>query len=118
MNRHGQALLEALCSLMVLGGAIALTLHLVQMAGAKVWLNHQLYQALICVAQGDSRLNCERQALRQTKISVTKDVQFSLWRMPKGWKGSYRWVGYAGARLNETMEISLTDRRQGFQPWH
>ncbi|MDE0519011.1 MAG: hypothetical protein OXH36_05610, partial [Bdellovibrionales bacterium] len=58
-----------------------------------LWMDHQLYQSLICLAKGEKQRNCKNQMREKIKIFLwmgkLKNIHF--YKEEKKWKGMFTW---------------------------
>jgi hypothetical protein len=74
-NQRGTALLEGVVSLPLFGLLISITLAGSYLAFARMWLHHESYEALICLATTASVESCENR-LREKTHAVLKIGDF------------------------------------------
>ena len=94
MKQSGQAVIEMIILLPLIASCFILSLLFFHVHIQHLWMDHQLYQALICLAKGKTKLTCETQMKKKIKSFLwsgqLKNVQF---HQPgeKKWKGEFIW---------------------------
>ena len=74
-----------------------------------LWMDHQLYQHLICRAQGQKEIFCVRQLLMKTEKLISKenikDIQV-IHQSRNVWKGSLNWKIFKfSIPIKQTLEL-------------
>lgn len=74
-----------------------------------LWLDHQLYQHLICRAQGQKEIFCMRQLLTETKKLILKESikNIHVSQERRGvWKGSLNWkIFKVSVPITQTLKL-------------
>ncbi len=86
----GQALLETLVILSIYITMFTSIFQIVFIAAAKSYVNHQLYHALICMAQDEPTHQCQKKLIQKSKKILAwgelKNIQ--LKRREQEWTGT------------------------------
>lgn len=92
----GQSLIEALVISLVLIAMFQLVFFVFWIGTNILWLEHQLYQGMICTAQGKSIHFCERKALKEIQKlkSGGKVHSLKIRGFENKWKGELLWQFY------------------------
>ena len=89
----GQALTEALAFLPITSACFIVSFGLFFAYTQKIWMDHQLYQSLICLAQGENKTHCKQKMKKKIKIFLwtgkLKNIQ--LHKKTQQWKGTFTW---------------------------
>lgn len=105
-SQRGSSVIEA-CILLLLSLQIFLgVLGLVAFMSAQLWLRHQSYEALICLAQGQSPNHCEAQ-LRAAAVAVVPFGQISQVRL---WERRNHWNIHMEWRINSKWQLQFSHR--------
>jgi hypothetical protein len=95
IKNKGQVLLEALILLPLISTCFILCLLFFHVHAQHLWMDHQLYQSLICLSKGETRQHCKRKMEKKIKsflwMGRLNNIQFK-----KGgnvWAGSFNWEG-------------------------
>lgn len=109
MNHRGSAILESL-AVTVLIFALALGIgQVARAATAKIWLDHCLYEALICVAEERNQSQCEADALagaRKLPLGSRK-LHLKLTKRNGQWQGELNWEGAWGLNAKTRQQLAL-----------
>ena len=94
--KKGQSLVEALIVSLGLIAVTKIILVLFWIFVSLIWMEHQLYQGLICSAQQRNHRDCEQKVLNQIrrlnrlgKIQSVKIKEFK-----QEWRGEIQWIFY------------------------
>lgn len=95
-NQEGQALVE---TTVVISAMFLLTKFIIVLfviIFSSIWIQHSLYQALICLAEGRSQSYCEKNLTSSINnilpFGQTQDIKWI--RNAREWKGSLNWQFY------------------------
>ena len=109
-NSSGQALIETVIGLPLVLTCLTLCLLFFYVHIQHIWTDHQLYQALICLAEGQPTKECENKLIRKTKtflwLGRLTDIQLSKVLNKKQWKGRITWKSLYW-RLDFKKQINL-----------
>ncbi len=105
----GQAVLETLVALPLATSCFVLCFLFFHLHAQYLWMDHHLYQSLVCLAKGKNKADCENQMERKIKkflwAGKLKDIQFHK-KGEKQWKGSFTWSApFWRVRLTETLNL-------------
>lgn len=108
MKPNGQSVIEVLCicfSLILILKGIFVVFWL--MAGS-LWVDHQLYQKLICLAEGRPQILCQKRLIKNIKtLHPLGTLTHSQMRRGKNlWKGKIKWTLY-GVNKNSHQQLIL-----------
>ena len=96
----GQSVIEMSCVLLGLTLALKGMFLVFQLIAGALWLDHQVYQHLICLAEGRPQVFCQEKLIRNiTKFNPAGTV--SRLQMKKGvnrWEGRVKWTLYGVSR--------------------
>ena len=94
--QKGQSLVEFMILSLALISLIKGTLFLFWIVISLLWMEHQLYQGLVCAAQQKNLKACEAIALQEIKklnpLGVIKSLKIR--NLQKIWKGEILWSFY------------------------
>ena len=104
----GQAVVEALVLLPLVCVCFILCLFFFQIHAQHLWMDHQLYQSLICLAKGKAKRNCENQMQKKIKtflwMGELKNIQF--YKKENEWKGVFTWeTGFWQIPFEKTLQF-------------
>lgn len=107
-NKTGQGSLETFVFLAVLILIVKGGLMLFWLLAGQLWLDHQLYQHLICRAKGRSEILCTKKLLKEvkkfTRIGSIKDIE-SI-HFDNNWRGSLNWnMGGISLPVRQTLKL-------------
>ena len=95
-NPKGQGLLEALILSLALITLIYCTLLFFWMGTSLLWIEHQLYQGIVCVAEQKELNLCKQRVLKQinklNSVGVIKALKIQNFQ--NQWKGEILWNFY------------------------
>ena len=112
--KRGQAIIEMLVILLFLTSILFSILQLSFIFGARSYVNHQLYQALICMAHAEPLRRCKKELIKESE-------KFLVWGKIKNiritggktkWKGKlileiYPWKIKIKQNINLRRDLSL-----------
>ncbi len=109
MNNHGSTSLEAIAGLILLLSTLGLTAQTARVVTAKIWLDHCLYEALICVAEDQQQAVCKNLALKKaTRLPLgTEKVTLKIKKIGTQWQGEFQWQGQLGLKARNQMKLDL-----------
>ena len=97
-TKKGQAVVEALISLPLIFTCLILCLLFFYIHIQHTWTDHHLYQALICMAQGQTKEECKNQLIKNTKsfmyLGYIKNIQLGKNLILSQWKGRLTYEGW------------------------
>ena len=96
----GQSVIEVSCVLLGLILALKGMFLVFQLTAGALWVDHQVYQHLICLAEGRSQTFC-REKLIKTIIKFNPAGAVSRLQVKKGmnrWEGRVKWTVYGVSR--------------------
>ena len=104
----GQAVVEVLLLLPLLCSCFILCLFFFQLHAQHLWMDHQLYQSLICLAQGKTEKSCENRMKEKIKaflwMGKLKKVHF--YKRENEWKGVFTWeTGFWQIPFEKTLRF-------------
>ena len=108
MERGGQSGMEFLCvflGLILLLKGVMIVFHL---TAGSLWMDHQLYQNLICLAEGRPPALCQKALMRNIK-TISPAGAISHLRTGSElnrWKGEIKWTLY-GISLQRRQKLVL-----------
>ncbi len=106
----GQAIMEAVISLPLVFTCLTLCLLFFYVHIQHIWTDHQLYQALICLAEGQPMKKCKNTLIRKTKtflwLGRLTDIQLDKVFNKNQWKGRMTWKSLYW-RLDFKKQINL-----------
>ena len=109
----GQAVVEALISLPMIFTCLMLCLLFFYVHIQHTWADHHLYQALICMAQGQAKEKCKNQLIKNTKVFMRlgrlKNIQLRKSLMFSQWKGRLTYEGLFW-KMDLTKQLNLNKR--------
>ena len=96
---NGQAIMETVICMPLVLTCFTLGLLFFYVHIQHIWTDHQLYQALICLAEGQTTQKCKNNLIRKTKtflwlgrltnIQLHKILNKEQWRGTLTWKSIY-----------------------------
>ena len=104
----GQALIETLILLPLVCSCFILSLLFFHVHAQQLWIDHQLYQSLICLAKGKTKINCKNQMEKKIKtflwIGKLKNIQ--LYKGENEWRGLFTWeTGFWQIQFRKKFEL-------------
>lgn len=89
----GQVLGETLVLLPLVGLCFIFCLLFFHVHAQHLWMDHQLYQSLICLAKGQPKRHCENQMEKKIAnfLWTGKLQNIQLYKKQNEWKGSFIW---------------------------
>ena len=107
-KKTGQGNLEALLLVIVLVLIIKGGFMLFWLVAGNLWLDHQLYQHLICRAKGHSEIFCEKKLLKEVRkftwIGAVENME-SI-HLNNSWMGSLSWkMGGISVPIKQVLEL-------------
>ena len=92
-TKKGQALTEALMAGPVVIACFVLCIGLFHGYTQQLWIDHQLYQSLICLAKGESQSRCAKTMKQKIKafLWIGKLKNIKLYKQEEKWSGSFTW---------------------------
>ena len=92
-NKKGQALTEALITLPLASACFVLCLWLFHSYTQQLWMDHQLYQSLICLAKGENKSHCKNKMDQKIKsfLWVGELKNIKLDNKNGKWSGAFIW---------------------------
>ena len=108
-RRTGQAMIEMLLLLPLAGACFVLCLLFFHAHTQYLWMDHQLYQGLICLAKGNTHTLCKNQMEQKIKSFLwtgrLKHVRFQQWE--NKWTGNFTWkTGFWKIRFKKTLNLN------------
>ena len=105
--QKGQGLIETLIFSLALVTAIKLTLAVCWIFMSLLWIEHQLYQGALCIAQQKTKILCKHKVLQKIKLlnPLGKIQGLSFTKNQNTYKGELLWSFY---RQNFLIRQSLT----------
>ncbi len=107
-TQSGQAVMEALFLLPLVCACFILCFLFFHVHAQHLWMDHQLYQSLICLAKGKKQINCKTRM--ETKIKTflwmgkLKDIQF--YKGKKEYRGFFIWeTGFWRIRFAKKIHL-------------
>ena len=93
IGQSGQSLLETLIVCLSLTSFIQFTVLLFWMGISVLWIEHQLYQALVCRAEHKGLEHCKQSFFKNTKkLSPVGTIEnIKITNFNKQWKGELLW---------------------------
>ncbi len=89
----GQALGETLVLLPLAVSCFILCFLFFHVHAQHLWMDHQLYQSLVCLAKGQTKPHCENQMEKKIETFLwtgrLQNIQF--YKKENEWKGSFIW---------------------------
>lgn len=109
VNERGSGTVEAT---VVVGLALVLMgtlVHLGRGIAARLWFEHCLYGALVCVSEGRSNQTCTNEAhLKASKVPLGADqIQVDLQWLHGHWEGKIRWQGFGAWTGRVHLKMAL-----------
>lgn len=104
---NGQSVIEVLCVCLSLFLILKGTLLVFWLAAGSLWMDHQLYQKLICLAEGRPQIICRQRLLKNIKAFNPVGVITHL-QIKKGtnrWEGQIKWTIYGISRYSRQQLI-------------
>ena len=112
-SQKGQSFVETLIFTLTLTILVKLILLIFWIFTTTLWIEHQLYQALVCVAQQKKMSQCKHTALTQIKklnvLGTINSLNFKIFQ--NKWKGELQWHFYKRNFLIKTNFKSSLNRR-------
>lgn len=111
VNRYksiGQGNLEALLLVIIFILIIKGGFMFFWLLAGNLWLDHQLYQNLICRAKGHSEIFCEKKLLKEVrKFTWIGSIQnIESIQLNNSWKGSLNWkIGGISVPIKQVLEL-------------
>ena len=114
-QKSGQAVVEMVIGLPLVAVCLMVTLLFFQLQAQRLWLDYQLYQSLICLARGETKIHCKRNLHKQSKYFLwmgrLTDVHLykggqNQWTGTLTWKGLY-WNLHFKKNLNLDSLLQL-----------
>ena len=110
-DSKGQAIVETIISLPLVFTCLILSLLFFYIHVQHLWTDHHLYQALICLAKGQSTKACKDELIKKTKTFLwmgrLTNIQLHKILNKKQWKGRLTWESLYW-RLDFKKQIHLT----------
>ena len=110
-NSNGQAIMETIISLPLIFTCFILSLLFFYVHVQHLWTDHHLYQALICLAEGQSKKTCKDRLIKKTKtvlwLGHLTNIQLHKILNKKQWKGRLTWESLYW-RMDFKKQINLT----------
>ena len=108
MKQSGQAVIEIIILLPLIASCFILCLLFFHVQAQHLWMDHQLYQSLICIARGKTKLSCETQMKKKIKsfLWTGKLKNIQLYQGKNKWKGSFIWeTGFWRIKLKKQINL-------------
>ena len=107
-KHSGQVLLETLILLPLTGACFILCLLFFHVHAQHLWMDHQLYQALICLSKGKTKPKCENQMNKKIKAFLwtgkLNNIQFK--KKEREWTGFFTWeTGFWRIRFRKKLNL-------------
>ena len=109
MKQSGQAVIEMIIVLPLITSCFILCLLFFHVHAQYLWMDHQLYQSLICLARGKTKLSCETQMKKKIKsfLWTGKLENIQLHSGDKKWKGSFIWkAGFWQIKFKKQINLN------------
>lgn len=89
----GQAFIELTILLPLVCSCFFLSLFMFQVYTQQLWMDHQLYQALICIAKGKQKFNCQNKMQKNIKsfLHIGKLKNINLSKKNEEINGIFTW---------------------------
>ena len=116
ISQSGQALTEALIALSLTSTCFIVCLLLFHGYTQQLWMDHQLYQSLICLAKGENKQHCKKIMIQKTKafLWIGKIQNLKLYKKEEQWKGTLTWeTPFWKIPFQKTLNLNQTDFLQG-----
>lgn len=113
MNSRGSAILETLSAGALLLTLLMMTFHLAHAIWTSIWMEHILYQSLICVVEGKSTQICRQKALQQISLMpLAPRAQVLIHPLAQQVRGEIRWQGPFGLKghTQSATQLHLHER--------
>ncbi|MGE0761721.1 MAG: hypothetical protein AB7N80_00440 [Bdellovibrionales bacterium] len=109
MSRRGAMAIESIGVLIASVAIIGFLFHLARSAVSHLWLDHTLYEALICLAEQQPTTRCRQraeQSARRIPLGVDQ-IQIHLWRAGPDGQGEIQWQGPLNLRGRIRKKLDL-----------
>ena len=108
MKPNGQSVIEVLCvclSLILILKALFIVFWL---TAGSLWADHQLYQKLVCLAEGRSQTLCQERLTKNIQLlpPMKTLVHSQIEKRKNLWTGKIQWSLY-GIRKNNHQQLRL-----------
>jgi hypothetical protein len=112
VTRRGATLIEGCVCLVLLATTLTLLFQITRASVANLWLDHVLYQTLICLAEQRPETDCRRQAYNQAKLLplAVERLNLRLSQHSGKWQGSFEWLGPLGITGRRAQTLDLVRR--------
>jgi hypothetical protein len=106
-GRRGISSLESALTLTVVIGLLLVIGSTARAVTARLWFDHCLYEALICVSEGREVPECEREAeAKALRVPLgTRAFKFRLRKVGKQWQGEIHWQGEFQTDARRTLKL-------------
>ena len=103
----GQAMMETLISLPLISACFILCLLFFHAFAQTLYMDHQLYQSLICLAEGKPKTDCEKTLQQKVKsffwTGKLKNIKFK--KGEEKWSGQFTWeTGFWTIPFQQTLK--------------
>ena len=108
MKPNGQSVIEVLGICLSLILILKGILVVFWLTAGSLWVDHQLYQKLICLAEGRPQILCQERLIKNIKtLHPMGTLTHSQMRKGKNlWKGKIKWTFY-GVNKNSHQQLIL-----------
>ena len=108
MKPNGQSVIEVLCVCLSLIFILKVLFIVFWLTAGSLWMDHQLYQKLICLAEGRSQTLCQKRLAKNIKIfhPVGTFIPPQIKNRRNLWKGKIQWTLY-GIRKTSYQQLIL-----------
>ena len=110
-KESGQAVIEMVLAIPLIATCLIVFLLFFHVQAQRMWLDYQLYQAVICMARGEGIISCKKKFYNQSKnfLWLGKLTDIHLYkRRSNQWKGAVTWKGvYWNLRLTKNLNLDL-----------
>ena len=112
-SQQGSGLIEYLVGLTLLTALTGGILQISRLTLAHLWLNHILYQALIC--QAENQIDCKKEALQKVNLIPvgTTETHIRLFSSgPTKGYGEIKWRGFGQLELTLLQHLNLNAKKE------
>ncbi|MCY4512062.1 MAG: hypothetical protein OXB86_00065 [Bdellovibrionales bacterium] len=104
----GQSVIEAICVCLSLILILKILFIVFWLTAGSLWVDHQLYQKLVCLAEGRSQILCQERLTKNIKTlhPLGTLTHPQIQKRSNLWKGKIQWSLY-GIRKNSRQRLSL-----------
>ena len=93
IDQSGQALIETVVLFPLVASCFILCLLFFNVYAQQLWMDHQLYQSLVCMAKGHTSYTCEKKMKKKIKsfLWAGRLEETKLYKKANKWQGTFVW---------------------------